>query len=190
MSHDELENRNHAVARAIMGDHFFGIPDIERCIGWVTDEQYDALAIIPYSEQQLKEYSKSHILVARVPRTFFFFQTILDYLFLQPHQEWCGRNYLLNYPGKTGWLLISKSLYSRIDDAISEVPEVWDLVYLMILVFLAKEHRLFAGESVLTSTQFGQYFASIEWKGRKLLFSCVQPGDKSRFAACIPPAHP
>ncbi|MFA6497522.1 MAG: hypothetical protein WCT28_03740 [Patescibacteria group bacterium] len=60
------ESRTHFAARAIMGENFFGIPEVSSVFGAMTDAKIRALAEIPFSAATLKACRDSHVLFADI----------------------------------------------------------------------------------------------------------------------------
>jgi len=57
------ETSSQRFAHHIMGKHFLGVPKVERHLGvTLSDEVIKGLALIPYSDQELRECAKTHVL--------------------------------------------------------------------------------------------------------------------------------
>lgn len=56
------ESISQLAARKIMGKNFFGIPEIERLVGAISDEQKFEFSEIPFSKEKLASCAKTHIL--------------------------------------------------------------------------------------------------------------------------------
>lgn len=156
------ETPNQQTARDIMGSNMLGILEVERYFGELTDEQREALEIIPFSEETLKACAKTHILVADAGLS------LLDVrkkarngLFYR--QDWFDNEDFAKRTETARWRLIRKhpveGSFSKnwseqerlIDSQIDEIPSARQVVYTTILHFLATGERLFEKVYVRTS---------------------------------------
>ncbi|MBI2473331.1 hypothetical protein HYV70_02145 [Candidatus Uhrbacteria bacterium] len=180
----EFETPEQNIARKIMGGNFYGIPEIEKSIGWSSDVQERQLGLIPYSEEQLRTCSQSHVLVAVIPRSLLFFQSMLKHLFVHPDHEWTDRTFLANF-GSIGWLLVSKTAQTQ---KPFQAPDIRELTCVMIATFLSKGEKLFPeGHPVLSSTKAAdrETYAAVRWKEDRLIYSWEELREGTLFAGCV-----
>lgn len=148
------ETPSQQTAREIMGSNMLGTLEVERYFGELTDEQREALEIIPFSEEMLKAVAKTHILVADVGLS------LLDVrskarkgLFYS--QDWFDNEEFAKRTETARWRLIRKSpvegSFSKnwseqqrlVNTETDEIPSARQVVYTTILHFLATGERLF-----------------------------------------------
>lgn len=156
------ETPSQQTAREIMGSNMLGTLEVERYFGELTDEQREALEIIPFSEETLKACTKTHILVADVGLS------LLDVRQKARKGLFYSQNWFDNeeFAGRTEtacWRLIRKipvdGSFSKdwseqnalVDSKIDEIPSARQVVYTTILHFLATGERLFEKVYVRTS---------------------------------------
>jgi hypothetical protein len=156
-------------AREIMGKNFLGVEEVMTHYKVMpTVEQLDALAEIPFSETELEECKDTHLLVAGFP------MTILDVRAKAPSKKpktfysykdaWYNTQAFAT-DEKVGlrWYLIRKtavdSSFSKLFDnqkrllgPKDEVPRACELVYAVVLYFMATGERLFSNTYVRTIT--------------------------------------
>lgn len=144
---------DHSLAREIMGKSFLGIPEVEQHFGELTDEQRQALAVIPFSEEMLKACAETHILVADVGISLLNIRSkARKDLFYK--QDWYESQEFAGRTETACWRLIRKtpvngsfskdwSEQQALINKINEVPSARQVVYLTILHFLVTGERLF-----------------------------------------------
>ncbi|MBT7007371.1 hypothetical protein HN958_02595 [Candidatus Falkowbacteria bacterium] len=147
---DFRESPEHQRARNIMGDRFFGIPEVHQALGCeIIQSQIEALAEIPFTDATLQECSTTHVLVAD-------FGTSLNQLSQKAHGSGLnedssalvsGRNSRVdNEKGEIGWRLIGtgvvrSSMLERQGHTLppkSFSPELRELVYATLLSLLVR----------------------------------------------------
>ena len=153
--------RNQITARKIMGNkNFLGIREIVRYFGVIPSRaQILTLAKIPFSEETLNECKGTHILCAGFPMTILKIRakapTRKPKTFYSYHDAWYNNQVFANRE-KVGlrWYLIRKtavvdSFSKRSNDQQlligpnEEVPRACELIYAVVLYFMATGERLF-----------------------------------------------
>jgi hypothetical protein len=147
-------------AREIMGRNFLGVEEAMRHYGeQFTEEQLAALAEVPFSEAVLEECKNTHVLVAGFPIS------ILDIRAKAPNKKpktfysykdarYNNQAFATNEKVNVRWYLVRKeavadSTYKTYDKQKAllseheEVPRACELVYAVVLYFLAADERLF-----------------------------------------------
>ncbi len=157
------ETDSQKAARDIMGRNFLGLPEVAQYYGDLSEEQTAALAEVPFSEDTLRTCAESHVLMADIGLS------ILDVrqkackgLFYS--QDWFnGEQFARETEKAACWRLIRKT---PVDDSTSkawneqkkliadtdEIPSARQVVYMIILNFLATGERLFETLYVRTSS--------------------------------------
>lgn len=171
------------VVREIMGVNMLGTLEVERHFGVLTDEQREALAVIPFSEKTLKAYTKTHVLVADVGISLLTIRA-KTHKSLFYKQKWYEGEEFASRTETACWRLIRKTpvdgSFSKewseqqilIDSKIDEVPSARQVVYTTILHFLVTDERLF--EKVYVRT------CDVDSCGY-----CVYVGDFGRDGLCV-----
>ena len=153
---DDGETSSQRAVRKIMGKNFLGIPEVVEHFGAISPADLLALKRIPFDEETLKACAETHILVADVGLS------LLDVrskarkgLFYSYKDSWYSNEEFAKRTEQARWRLVRKTpvkdSFSKnwseqqalIDDSISEVPSARQVVYMMILNFLATGERLF-----------------------------------------------
>lgn len=157
------ESEHHAVARDIMGKNFLGIPESCRYFGVTpTFEDLDALKEIPYRWQTLRGCRDTHVLVADFGLSILQIRYRVERrLFYSYSNAWYNIEAFVKENSKPQWRLIRKS---EVDGSISknlqeqkellsdteEVPTARAMVYVIILIYLAKGERMLENMYVRT----------------------------------------
>jgi hypothetical protein len=147
-------------ARDIMGNNFLGVEDLIKHFGVsLTDDEVSALREIPFTEAQLLECKDTHVLFPGYPLS------ILDIRDRVPHelfysQDWYNDEKFAKKE-KVGlrWYLIRKDIVkdstskiyqeqTALLSANEEAPRACEVIYMIMLYFLAYQKRLF--ENVYT----------------------------------------
>jgi len=142
-------------AREIMGRNFLGTKEVEEHFGELSPEQQEALSIIPFSKETLESCKDTHILVADIGLS------VMDITKLKKckglfHKNHWYKNYLFpNLTQQPSWRLIRKTPVKNsfdknweeqqalLDPQTDEIPLARQVVYMMILRFLATGEWLF-----------------------------------------------
>ncbi len=145
-------------ARAIMGKNFFGIEEaIKHFKVNPTKRQFAALAEVPFSEEVLREYKDTHVLVAVFSLSILSIRDIVkkssgqDLFF---SQDWYEKESFAKSEGEISWQLVRKepvaNSFSKTWDeqrillsGAEEIPAARIMVYTIIGHFLATGERLF-----------------------------------------------
>ena len=115
MQHDGFEPSTSIVrAKEIMGDNFFGIPDMSRIFEFTpTPRQLAMLNTVPFRDTTLKACSKTHILIAVLPVSIVGMQKLLaskdqrSYpLRFDTSGMWYAKHAFATTPNEIGWQLI------------------------------------------------------------------------------------
>ena len=159
---DDGETSHQRAVRKIMGKNFLGIPEVVEHFGAISPADLLALQQIPFDEETLRACADTHILVADVGLSLLDVrQKARKGLFYS--QDWFDNEEFAKRTETARWRLIRKTpvdgSFSKnwgeqqvlIDDSISEVPSARQVVYTMILHFLATGERLFEKAYVRTS---------------------------------------
>lgn len=156
-------------AREIMGKNYLGIEEAVRHFGAAyTEEQLTTLAEIPFSEAVLEECKDTHILVAGFP------MSILDVRAKAPSKKpktfysykdaWYNNQaFAKDEKVEVRWYLIRKEMVANstsknfdeqkaLLSGCDEVPRACDLVYAVVLYFMATGERLFPNLYVRTAS--------------------------------------
>ena len=159
---DDGETSSQRAVRKIMGKNFLGIPEVVEHFGAISPADLIALQTIPFDEETLKACAETHILVADVGLSLLNVRQKARKGLFCP-QDWFDNEEFAKRTETARWRLIRKipveGLFSKnwgeqqalIDDSISEVPSARQVVYTMILHFLATGERLFEKVYVRTS---------------------------------------
>lgn len=148
----------------IMGKNFFGIREaVKRFRVNPTQEQLNALAKIPFSEEVLEQAKDTHVLVAVFPLSIIKIRVKARELFCLKEIAWWDDESFAKERGEVGWHLVRKT---PIDKSTSrnwqeqqatlpkndEVPTARVMVYTIIGHCLATGERLFKSGCVRTSS--------------------------------------
>jgi hypothetical protein len=197
-------------AREIMGKNFLGVEEVVRHYGATFSiEQLSLLANIPFSEAELEECKNTHVLVAGFP------MTILDIRKKAPSKKpktfysykdaWYNTQaFATDEQVEVRWYLIRKEAvanstsktYDEQKALLSEhdeVPRACDLVYAIVLYFMAMGERLFPSIYVRTSSVdsdgfrvlvglfvSGGLYVNYCWDGVRYDFVAVASSRKSK----------
>ena len=149
-------------AREIMGKNFFGVEEAIKHFGVNPSEtQLAALAMIPFSEEVLRQCKDTHVLVAVFPLSLLGVRKANKKLFFD--QSWYNGESFAKDRGQVGWQLVRKT---PVDNSTSknwteqqallsqdeETPTAQVLAYTIIGHFLATDERLFEKIYVRTSS--------------------------------------
>jgi len=141
-------------AKEIMGKNFLGIEEVTQHLGvQFTEKELVQLREIPFTEGVLQECKDTHILVAGYPLSIIDVREKASDLFY--HQDWYdNEEFAKKEKVDLRWYLVKKDIvpdsinktYQEQTTLISdkeEVPKACEMVYLIILYYLAKNVRLF-----------------------------------------------
>lgn len=152
--------------REILGKNFLGIEEVMRYYGVAyTQEQLDALAIIPFSKSEIEERKNDFLLVAGAPITVVRVRAKAPSkkprkaFFSTQHSWYSDRPFATEEKVGVGWFWVRKApiegSYSKtiadqqlLVPAGEEVPRVCELVYAVVLYFMATDERLFRDADV------------------------------------------
>lgn len=148
-------------AQAIMGKNYFGIEEAKKYFGIVpTKEQLSTLSKIPFSDETLKKYCNTHLLVSVFPLSLVDVREKNVGLFYR--FRWYITEDFAKEKGEASWQLIRKAPVSGslnvpmseqlilLDDN-EDVPTARIMVYAIIGHFLSTGERLFEQTDVRCS---------------------------------------
>jgi len=142
-------------AREIMGRNFLGTKEVEEHFGKLTPEQQEVLSIIPFSEETLESCKDTHILVADIGLSIMDIKKLEKCKEMFCDQVWYEDHLFTNLTQQPSWRLIRKTPVKNsldknwkrqqalLDSQTEEVPLTRQVIYMMILRFLATGERLF-----------------------------------------------
>ena len=157
------ETENQKAARTIMGTNFLGLPEVVQHLGDLSEEQTATLAEVPFSEETLRACAETHVLVADIGlSTLDVRQKARRDLFYSYDDAWYNGDKFARETDEVCWRLIRKT---PVDNSTSktwgdqqklipetdEIPSARQVVYMVILHFLATGERLFEKSYVRTS---------------------------------------
>jgi hypothetical protein len=145
-----------------MGMNFLGIPEVVEHFGAISPADLLALQHIPFSEETLKACARTHILVADVGLSLldvrkkargdlFYKQNWFNNEDFAKRTETARWRLILKHPVKGSFGKNWSEQQALIDSQIDEIPLARQVVYTMILHFLATGERLFEKVYVRTS---------------------------------------
>jgi len=150
-------------AQRIMSKNFFGIEDAIKHFGIKpTEEQFETLSEIPYSEDVLEECKDTHILVAIFPISILEIRKRVDSnLFYK--QGWYDHQEFAKEKGVLRWKLIRKvpvpdstsktwKKQLKLINNNEEVPTAQEMVYAIMGYYLKNGEQLFKRIYVRTSS--------------------------------------
>ena len=143
-------------ARMIMGTNFFGIEEAVKHFGVnPTQQQLDALAVVPFTEEVLQFSRDTHILVAVFPLSILDIRGQVERKLFYSHEDaWYNQQASAKDKGKVSWQLVRKvpvadsanktwSQQQMLLSSDEETPMAQLLVYTIIGHFLVTGKRLF-----------------------------------------------
>ncbi len=143
--------------REIMGDHLIDLGEAEKYLGFqFTGEQRESLFNIPWSEEELKEWRGTRILIPGFPMTILEIRDkVPDNTFYSYKDAWYnGEKCATEEKIDCRWYWIRKDIvpdstsksFEEQQVLLSEqevVPRVCEMVYMMALYYLARNQKLF-----------------------------------------------
>jgi len=144
-------------ARDIMGSNFLGVEDVIKHLGIsFTDDELSALRDIPFPESVLTECKDTHILFPGYPLTILDIRSKVPQELFYSHGDAWYNNEKFAKKEKVGlrWYLIRKDIIQNSTSKTyqeqtallpdtEEVPRACEVVYMIILYYLAYQKRLF-----------------------------------------------
>lgn len=152
-------NSRYLMARETMGRNFLGIEEASGHYGVVfSRDDLAALADIPFSQSLIEQYKETHLLVAGFPLSLRDMNSITKRKGVGVLSEtscwWQGQEFVTKEKVRPRWYLLRKDLVegsisesSDRQDALvpekEEIPKACDLVYAVVLYFMATGERSF-----------------------------------------------
>jgi hypothetical protein len=149
-------------AREIMGRNFLGTKEVEEHFGELSPEQQEDLSIIPFSKETLESCKDTHILVADIGLSIMGIKKLENCKGLLRDQDWYEAEDFAKHTDQPSWRLICRTTVGNsldktwkeqqalLDLQINEVPLARQVIYTIILRFLAISEWLFIGYNVRT----------------------------------------
>jgi hypothetical protein len=150
-------------ARDIMGRNFLGTEEVKKYFGELTSEQQEAFSIIPFPKETLESCKDTHILVADIGLSIMDLKKLEKCKGLFRDQTWYEKYSFAKRTPEPSWRLIRKTSVENslnksweeqqalLDHQTDEVPLTRQIIYTIILHFLATGERLFRTSHVRTS---------------------------------------
>ncbi|MFA6158288.1 MAG: hypothetical protein WC763_01520 [Candidatus Paceibacterota bacterium] len=149
-----------ARAREIMGKNFFGMDEaVSHFFVVPTEEQFEFLSKVPFSEETLMECKDTHLLVAVFPMSIIdikrLYANLPDQTLFYP-RDWYDAEPFVNDRGEVGWWLFRKlpvagSMSKKWEEQSAVLSKDEDTPSARIVVYSAIGHFLKSGERLFES---------------------------------------